>query len=133
MIGLDTNVLVRYITQDDPEQAAQAARLIDASCSVDAPGRVAHIVLCELVWVLRRAYGYSKLQVVEVLSQILVTAELAIENQEVAFQALDAYRDGPADFSDYLLALGNRAAGCRTTYSFDTRFYAHPAACPPPA
>ncbi len=132
MIGLDTNILVRYITQDDPEQAAQASRLIETRCTATSPGRVAHIVLCELVWVLRRAYGYSKPQVVSVLDQILVTAELAIENEELAFHALDAYRLGPADFSDYLLALSNRAAGCETTYSFDTRLSAHPAVRLPP-
>jgi predicted nucleic-acid-binding protein len=131
MIGLDTNVMVRYITQDDPQQAAQATRLIETRCTAAAPGHVAHIVLCELVWVLRRAYGYSKPQVVAVLDQILVTAELDVENEGVAFQALDAYREGPADFSDYLLALGNRAAGCETTYSFDLRLCAHQAALLP--
>jgi len=131
VIGLDTNVLVRYITQDDRDQAAQATRLIETRCTAAAPGRVAHIVLCELVWVLRRAYGYSKPQVVEVLNQILVTAELDVENEGIAFQALDAYREETADFSDYLLALSNRAAGCETTYTFDTRLCAHPAACPP--
>lgn len=128
MIGLDTNLLVRYITQDDPEQAAQATHLIETLCTRANPGRVAQIALCELVWVLRRAYGYSKPQVVDVLDQILVSAELAIEHEEVVFQALDAYRDDTADFPDYLLALGNRAAGCETTYSFDTRLCAHPAA-----
>ena len=86
---------------------------------------MAEIVLCELVWVLRRAYGYSKAQVVEVLDQILVTAELDVEDEGLAFQALDAYRKGPADFSDYLLVLGNCAAGCETTYSFDARLCAH--------
>ncbi|MGA7981625.1 MAG: type II toxin-antitoxin system VapC family toxin [Chromatiaceae bacterium] len=132
MIGLDTNILVRYITQDEPEQAAQATRLIEASCTSTTPGRVAHIVLCELVWVLSRAYGYSKPEVVSVLDQILITAELAVENEGVAFQALDAYREGPADFSDYLLALSNRAAGCEITYSFDTRLCEHHVARLPP-
>lgn len=101
MIGLDTNVLVRYVTQDDPAQAEQATRLIETRCATANPGRVAHIVLCELVWVLTRAYGYSKAQVVSVLEQILVTAELAVEDEGLAFQALDAYRTGGADFSDY--------------------------------
>ncbi|NBC49458.1 MAG: PIN domain-containing protein [Gammaproteobacteria bacterium] len=126
MIGLDTNVLVRYITQDDPVQSPVATTLIEEQCRRDAPGRVAQIVLCELVWVLRRAYGYPKAQVVEVLDQILVTAELVVENDELAFQALDAYRTGNADFSDYLLILNNRRSGCETTYSFDTRLCTHP-------
>lgn len=64
----------------------------------------------------------------EVLDQILVTAELDVEDEGLAFQALDAFREGPADFSDYLLALSNRAAGCGTTYSFDPRLCAHRAA-----
>ena len=131
MIGLDTNILVRYITQDDPQQAARASRLIEDRCTSASPGRVAHIVLCELVWVLRRAYGYGKPQVVSVLEQILVTAELEVEDEGLAFQALDAYREGSADFSDYLLALSNRAAGCETTYSFDARLCVHPAASLP--
>jgi hypothetical protein len=56
-----------------------------------------------------------------VLDQILVTAELAVENDSLAFHALDAYREGSADFPDYRLVLSNRAAGCETTYSFDVR------------
>lgn len=84
-------------------------------------------MLCELVWVLRRACGYSKTQVLEVLEKILVTAELVIQDEAVVFLALDAYRKGPADFSDYLLALGNLPAGCETTYSFDQALAAHPA------
>ena len=74
----------------------------------------------------RRAYGYNKPQVVAVLDQLLVTAELVVESDRAAFQAPDAYREGPADFSDYLLALSNRAAGCETTYSFDAHLCAHP-------
>ena len=76
-----------------------------------------------------RAYGYSKAQVVSVLEQILVAAELTVEDASLAFQALDAYRSG-GDFSDYLLVLGNRATGCETTYSFDAKLCAHPAATP---
>jgi predicted nucleic-acid-binding protein len=127
MIGLDTNVLVRYITQDDPEQALQATCLMEGRCTSANPGRVAQVVLCELVWVIRRAYGCRKTQVLEVLEQILVTAELVVQDEAVVFLALDAYRKGPADFSDYLLALGNLAAGCETTYSFDQALAAHPA------
>ena len=126
MIGIDTNILVRYLTQDDPEQAPRANRLIETQCTKAEPGFIAHIVLCELVWVLRSAYGYSKPQVVGVLEQILVTVEFVIEAEEVVFPALEAYRHGPADFSDYLLILTNRTAGCASTYSFDTRLAQHP-------
>lgn len=121
MIGLDTNVLVRYLTQDDPEQSERANRLIETYCTRKTPGRVAMIVLCELVWVLRGAYHYDKPLVVEVLDQILATADLEVENEEVAGQALSAYRDGPADFSDYVITYANCAAGCEVTYSFDRK------------
>ena len=128
MIGLDTNVLVRYITQDDKKQAEQATRLIEEQCTKRSPGRIAQLVLCELVWVLHRAYGYSKAEVVGVLDQIMITAELSVENDDLARKALEAYRNGPADYSDYLLALGNKQAGCETTYSFDAKLVSHSAA-----
>lgn len=131
MIGLDTNVLVRYITQDDPEQSARANKLIEQSCSKRCPGKIAQIVLCELVWVLQRAYRYDKRQVIAVLEQILVTAELDVENEQLAHLALSAWRNGPADFSDYLISLSNQAEGCSTTYSFDTALSRHPTATSP--
>jgi predicted nucleic-acid-binding protein len=88
-------------------------------------------VLCELVWVLRRAYRYPKRDVVSVPEQLLITAELHIEGDALARAALDAYRDGPADFSDYLLLLGNQAAGCTLTYSLNAGLARHPCAALP--
>jgi predicted nucleic-acid-binding protein len=131
MIGLDTNVLVRYLIQDDPEQADRATRLIEGQCTAKTPGRITQIVLCELVWVLIRAYGYSKMQVIAVLDQLLVTAEFEVEQEALSRRALDAYRDGKADFSDYIVALNNQAAGCETTFTFDTRLGTHAAARAP--
>ena len=91
MIGLDTNVLVRYIVQDEPAQAARAEALIEAQCSADSPARVDAIVLCELVWVLESAYGCSRKVVSEVLRTILGSAELAVETPQLAWAALRAY------------------------------------------
>lgn len=125
MIGLDTDVLVRYITQDDADQAAIANRLIESACTKRRPGRVCQIVLCELVWVLSRAYGYEKAQVVSVIDQILMTAELDVESEPLAREALAAWREGTADYSDYLILLANRAAECELTYSFDRRLARH--------
>ena len=127
MIGLDTNVLVRYFTQDDPGQSAIANQLIESRCSRSSPGYINHIVLCELVWVLRRAYGYDKAQLVALLDQILITAELDIENEALAWKALASWRSESADYSDYLLALVNLAGGCETTYSFDRKLTRYPA------
>lgn len=127
MIGLDTNILLRYITQDDPQQSPRATRLIEDRCSKQSRGHITLIVLSELVWVLRSAYGYSKPQIVAVLDQILITAEFDIENEELAWKALEVWRTGPADYADYLLVLANQAAGCEQTYSFDTKLARHPA------
>ena len=125
MIGLDTNVLVRYLVQDDPDQAARATRLIENNCTRESPGRIVLVVLCELVWVFRRAYGYEKRLILDVLDRMLVTAELEIESEEVARRALNAYRKGTADFSDYVIAYLNQVAGCDVTFSFDHRLVQH--------
>lgn len=121
MIGLDTNVLVRYLTQDDADQAELANRLIETKCSKSAPGFIALIVLCELTWVLRGAYGYKKSLVVEVLEHILITGEFEVENANIAHSALTAYKRGKADFADYVIACTNSSAGCEVTYSFDRK------------
>ena len=125
MIGLDTNVLVRYLTQDDPLQAECANRLIEAHCTRERPGHVAIVVLCELVWVLRGAYRYDKAVVIDVLEQILLTAEFQVGDEDVASQALAAYRHGAADFADYVIVYANRAAGCETMVSFDQKLTEH--------
>jgi len=131
MIGLDTNVLVRYITHDDADQAAIANCLIESACTKRRPGRVCQIVLYELVWVLSRAYGYEKAQVVPVIDQILMSAELDVESEPLAREALAAWREATADYSDYLILLANRAAGCELTYSFDRRLARHPGGAVP--
>lgn len=125
MIGLDTNILVRYLTQDHPEQSERAGRLIETRCTRRARGWIALVVLCELVWVLRGAYRYDKVLIVAVLDQILATAELEVEDEDIATRALSYYRAGSADFADYLIACGNRMAGCDVTYSFDKRLATH--------
>lgn len=121
MIGLDTNILVRYLTQDEPRQSAAANQLIENHCTRTTPGYISQIVLCELTWVLGRAYGYEKPQLIHLLEQLLITSELEIEAEELAWKALTLWRDGPADYSDYLLTLSNQAAGCECTYSFDSK------------
>ncbi len=125
MIGLDTNILVRYLTQDDQEQAARAGQLIETHCTKEEPGHVALVVLCEMVWVLRGAYGYEKYLVIKVLEQLLTTSELRVEAEHTARSALAAYRRGPADFADYVIIFSNRGAGCKMTYTFDQKMDRH--------
>ncbi len=121
MIGLDTNVLVRYIVQDDPEQAHLATEAIEAQCTSESPGHINVIVLCELIWVLARGYGYDRQLVDSVVRRILSSPELLVEEDEAVWQALRVYEQGTADFSDCLLGLLNRRAGASTTLTFDRK------------
>ena len=121
MIGLDTNVLVRYIVQDSPAESKAASRLIEGRCSAESPGFIGTLVLAEMVWVLRRAYSYDKGVVAGVLRQLLQTAELAVENRAMAWAALREFQQGTADFADYLIGHTNHAHGCSATYTFNRR------------
>jgi predicted nucleic-acid-binding protein len=119
MIGLDTNVVVRYIVQDDPKQAQAATKLIEESCSKDNPGYLNHIVLCELVWVLRRNYKLDRQSICQVIEQIMRTDKLIIEEIQLVWKALETFRKTKADFADCLLSQRNLQAGCRYTATLD--------------
>jgi predicted nucleic-acid-binding protein len=119
MIGLDTNVLVRYITQDEVQQSAAANRLIEDQLSKDNCGLISNIVLCELSWVLSNAYGYSRDQIDSVIQQILITQEFSIEDSANAQKALQHYRNGRAGYADYLIAQTHCAMEAEYTVSFD--------------
>ena len=121
MIGLDTNVLVRYIVRDDPRQTAAATRLIESRCKAHDPGIVTLVVLCELVWVLDRGYGYGRPAIVAVLRRILAADDLQVEQADLAWQALKLYEQERADFSDYVIGLSNREKKAEATYTFDCR------------
>jgi predicted nucleic-acid-binding protein len=120
MKGIDTNVLIRYLTQDDRTQAAVAGQFL-ARCTSDDPGYVNRVVLCELVWVLDRGYGYTRSQIAGVLDKLLRTGSLEIEDRAIAWEALATYAQGPADYSDCIIAAGNRARGCESTATLDAR------------
>lgn len=116
MIGLDTNILVRYLTRDDEQQWQQAATVIQQN----QPCFVTNIVLCELVWVLGgTTYGFRKDEIVSVLEAMLHSAAFEFEERSTADQALQRYKQGKADFSDYLIGAVSRQAGCTVTVSFD--------------
>ena len=121
MIGVDTNVLARYIVQDDPGQADAAVRLIEGRCTAQSPGYVSVPVLMELVWVLTAAYRYEKSIVASVIRQILRTTEFVVDERETAWSALREFEMGTADFADCLIAHRNYARGCTQTYTFDRR------------
>ena len=121
MIGLDTNVLVRYIVRDDDEQSGAATRLIESKCTADNPGLVSSIVMCELAWVLTRGYGYRREMVGRVIRRILLVQELQVENAEMAWQAVRFFEQGKADFADYRIGISNREGKAEVTYTFDLR------------
>jgi predicted nucleic-acid-binding protein len=118
MRGLDTNVLVRYLTQDDEAQSRTANALIERSLEGGERLHVDAIVLCELVWVLRSSYRFERSEVAGALDA-LIASSLSMPDRDRLREAAARYRKGPGDFSDYLIALTHRDAGCETTVTFD--------------
>lgn len=121
MIGLDTNVLVRYIVQDDPAQSKTATKWVEKNCTSDDPGCVNVVVFCELSWVLSRGYGYNRETIASVLRGILSSPELKVEEEEAVWQALKMYELGACDFADCLIGILNKRAGALATITFDRR------------
>ena len=126
MIGLDTNVLVRYLTQDDPAQSRRATRAIEESVEGGEELFIACVVMCELVWVLREAYDYRRGVVADVLEQVLRTAQLRFENKDQLWLALHDYRRGKGDFADYLVGRICAQFGCEKVLTFDRAIRDHP-------
>jgi len=121
VIGLDTNVLVRYLTQDDPEQARRATAAIAEGTAGGGRCHLGVVVLCELVWVLREAYEESKIGILKTLDLILATKQFEIAEKDLVRDALEAYRTGRADFADYLIGVSHREAGCDETVTLNRR------------
>jgi predicted nucleic-acid-binding protein len=120
MIGLDTNVLVRYLTHDEPKQAAAAMKVMN-SLSFESPGFLSLIVIAELVWVLAISYRYQKKEIEEVIENLLRSKELVIERADIVSQASRAFRTGRADFADFLIERCANAAECQFTVTFDQK------------
>jgi predicted nucleic-acid-binding protein len=118
MIGLDTNVLVRCIMQDDSKQSPKATRLIE-SFTNDQPGFVPLVAVVELVWVLSSSCGLSREQVAEALDLLLCSKELVIDRADLVLQAQRRFAQGGADFADCLIERIARAQGCDTAMTFD--------------
>jgi predicted nucleic-acid-binding protein len=118
MIGLDTNVLVRYIMQDDSKQSPLATRIVE-SLSAELPGFVPLVAIVELGWVLSSAYELRRSQLVEAFEALLRTKELVVERGEIVWKALRLFQRTPGDFADCLIACSAEAAGCAKTMTFD--------------
>lgn len=118
MIGLDTNVLVRYVAQDDPRQSLQATRLIE-SLTADMPGYVSETSVVELVWVLNGCYTSTKAEICEILETLLRTKEIVVAHADTVWKALRVFKDSKADFADCLIERSAHEAGCSHTATFD--------------
>lgn len=121
MIGLDTNVLVRYIAQDDKRQSARATALIEKECSAAQPGFVGLVVLAEVVWVSESRYGATRPEVADIVRRLLSIRQLVVQDAEIAWKALRQFESGKADFADCLIERTASTAGCVRTMSFDKR------------
>jgi predicted nucleic-acid-binding protein len=122
VIGIDTNVLVRHFVQDDPEHGAEATRFLTTECTVDRPGFVGVVALCELAWVLGRFYRYSRDDVLAAVRTLLATSTARVEQAQLVRQAVDRVQRQGGDFSDHLILLLNLQNGCEATVTFDRRF-----------
>ena len=128
MRGLDTNILVRYITGDDSQQTPRAKTFIERAEDEGERLCVDTIVPCELCWTLRgRPYAFDRPSIAAVLERMLASTVFEIQGRDLVQRATEAYRLGPADFADYLIGLHNQHEGCRDTTTFDTNLNDHPA------
>ena len=119
MTGIDTNVLVRYIAQDDKTQSPRATAFIEEECSVASPGFVGLGVLAEVVWVSESLYGAARREVADIVRRILSIKQLVVQDAETAWKALRLFESGKADFADCLVACSALAAGCESVATFD--------------
>ena len=119
MIALDTNVLLRLLLNDDPNQARQAQDLVDRAVAASDRVLLPDIVLCELEWVLESVYSFSRARIAATVRRLLDAEEFAFVNRPAVVRALEHYTRGKADFSDYLLGESAMMAGASTTYTFD--------------
>ncbi len=121
MIGLDTNILVRYLAQDDPIQSPQATQIIERRLTENQPGFISLVTMAETVWVLDRAYGMSDEQIAGAVEQMLQADTLLVQNEQEVFTAMTTLKTSAGSFSDALIAALGAWAGCSSTLTFDRK------------
>ncbi len=119
MIGLDTNILVRYLAQDDPIQSPLATDILECGLSEENTGFIGVVAMVETVWVLDRAYGLADDEIARALERILQADTLVVENEQEVFTAMTALKEGIGSFADALIAALGVKAGCSRTLTFD--------------
>ncbi|OLE45944.1 MAG: hypothetical protein AUG46_11180 [Acidobacteria bacterium 13_1_20CM_3_58_11] len=121
MIGLDTNILIRYLTQDDPIQSPKAREIIERRLTEEKPGFVSIVAMLETVWVLERGYGLTTHEIVAAVERMLQTDVLVVENEQEVFTAMIALKDGQGSFADAVIAARGARMGCSCTLTFDRK------------
>ena len=121
MLGLDTNVLVRYLVRDDQRQFEKALRLIKREADKNEPVLVSLLVFLETEWVLRSRYELSKPEILSALSTLLDVADLVFEDEPSIEHALYSWKESVADFADCLIQARHRQLGCEATATFDAK------------
>ena len=119
MIGLDTNVLVRYLAQDDPEQSARATQVVEQELTEDTPGFIGLVVLVETAWVLQRLYRASAEEIRETVTDLSGSRAILVENRDVVARALALSKKNSCGFADAIIATSAFSAGCDKVISFD--------------
>jgi len=121
MLALDTNILVRLITNDDPAQAQRVQEALDDELAAGRECLVGHVVLCELVWVLGRLYGYSVAQCRQTMGELLGFAGLRFESMPVVMAAFKAWQQHGGDWADHVIGAQMQALGCDAVLTLDQR------------
>jgi predicted nucleic-acid-binding protein len=121
MVGLDTNVLVRYLAQDDVIQARQATQIIERQLAEERPGFISLVTIVETAWVLDRVYGLSNQEIAAAVERILQADTLLVQNEQEVFTAMIALKTGVGSFSDALIGGLGEWAGCTATLTFDKK------------
>jgi len=121
MIGLDTNILIRYLTQDDPAQSAKATDILERRLTANNSGFISVVTMAEIVWVLDRAYRLTSREIAAIVERLLQVEVLSIEHEQEVFTALVALKQGRGSFSDALIAELGARAGCSRTLTFDRK------------
>ena len=121
MIGLDTNILVRYLAQDDPIQSPQATQIIELRLTETQPGFISLVTMAETVWVLDSLYGMSDREIASAIERILQADTLSVQNEQEVFTAMSILKTSSGSFSDALIAALGTWAGCSSTLTFDKK------------
>ncbi|MBL8341111.1 MAG: type II toxin-antitoxin system VapC family toxin [Rubrivivax sp.] len=121
MIGVDTNILVRYLVQDDPRQGAIAARFVEKDLSSERPGHVSLVVLAETVWVLQARYGIDKTDLIPIIATLAADARFVVQDADALWLALESCEETDADLADALIRQVDSLHGCSHTVTFDKR------------